>query len=170
MLGRPNSLLLALHKDMGLCETRGESSESGRSGKSAWCWWLVRRWLGTPRDGRTCTDTIPSPFTLFFLDFWKVLLLSEPRFLEMLIKLEQNSMRRLRGITSAFGNPGVAHVVVHSSIQLLSLSLFHSALPLAALWSGECSCKADQVHPVLNPSHPHPSHPGDCLCLLRGPE
>lgn len=101
MLGWANSLLLALPKDTGLCETRGESSESGRSGKSAWCWWLVRRWLGTPRDGRTCTDTIPSPFTLFFLDFWKVLLLSEPRFLEMLIKLEQNSMRRLRGITSA---------------------------------------------------------------------
>lgn len=56
---------------------------------------------GTPRDGRMCTATILSPFTLFFLDCWKVLLLSEPRFLEMLIKLEQNSMRRLRGITSA---------------------------------------------------------------------
>lgn len=69
-----------------------------------------------------------------------------------------------------FGNPGVAYVVVHSSIKGLSLSLFHLALPPAALWSGGCSGKADQVHPVLDPQHPHPSHPGDCLCLLHGPE
>lgn len=71
---------------VGLCKNKGVLLWGWQFGKRAFWHWLARRWLGFPQSVCWVAGWIDmhwndlSPFTVFFLHSWRILLLSESVF------------------------------------------------------------------------------------------